>query len=111
MDNGTLGLYHTLFGLFGKYNWRDIRHCKTLLWMMVGLISSGTISLNAWADVIHSRAKYAQSTVRRFTRWLENERIEVHYLYGPIIREALQAWGEYTLYLALDTSRLPGGYC
>ena len=34
---------------------------------------------------MHSRAVYAQSTVRRFARWLENERIAVHALYGPLI--------------------------
>ncbi len=110
-SNGTLGLYHTLFRLFGKYSWRDIRHCKTLLWMMVGLISSGTISLNAWGDYVHSRASYAQSTVRRFKRWLANKHIQVDELYGSMIQEALQAWAEHTLYLALDTSQLPGGYC
>jgi hypothetical protein len=110
-SNGTLSLYHTLFRLLGKYSWRDIRHCKTLLWMMVGLISTGTISLNAWADCIHSRASYAQSTIRRFRRWLANKHIQVHELYGPIIQETLQAWTEHILYLALDTSRLPDGYC
>jgi len=50
--------------------------------MIVGLIQSAEIGLPAWAPYVHSRAMYAQSTVRRFTRWLENARIEVHE--GPL---------------------------
>jgi hypothetical protein len=60
---------------------------------------------------VHSRAAYAQSTVRRFARWLENERIDVHALYGPLIQRALAEWGTQVLYLALDTSILWKTYC
>ena len=79
--------------------------------MMVGLIPSGKISLTAWVPYVHSRAVYAQSTVRRFARWLENERIDVHALYGPLIQQALAEWGNHVLYLALDTSTLWNTYC
>ena len=79
--------------------------------MVVGLIESGLISLTAWAPVVDSRANFAQSTVRRFRRWLNNKRIKVHALYGPIIQEALSEWGTNTLYLALDTSLLWDQYC
>jgi hypothetical protein len=89
----------------------DIRHLKTLAWMMTGLIQSGKISLTAWAPYVHSRAVYAQSTVRRFMRWLNNPRIEVHSLYGPLIQRALAEWGCCRLYLALDTSMLWGTFC
>jgi Transposase DDE domain len=54
---------------------------------------------------------YAQSTVRRFARWLENGRIEVHALYGPLMQQALAQWGTNVLYLALDTSTLWDTYC
>jgi hypothetical protein len=86
--------------------WLDLHHLKTLAWMMVGLIQSGRIGLTAWAPYVHSRATYVQSTVRRFARWLNNSRIEVHQLYGPLIQEALREWGHSTLYLALDTTTL-----
>jgi hypothetical protein len=49
---------------------------------------------------------YAQSHVRRFDRWLENTRIDVQHLYGPLIQQALAEWGTNVLYLALDTSML-----
>jgi hypothetical protein len=108
----TPRLYHTMVAVLDQHKkWLDVRHLKTLAWMMVGLIESGLISLTAWAPYTQSRAVYAQSTVRRFRRWLDNKRIKVHALYGPLIREALREWGQNTLYLALDTSMLWGEYC
>ena len=84
---------------------------KTLAWMMVGLIQSGWISLSAWAPYVVSRAHYAQSTVRRFRRWLDNDKIAIGSLYGPRMQQALAEWGEHVLYLALDTSMLWNTYC
>jgi hypothetical protein len=111
MEN-PLRLHHTLVQVLRKHrNWLDIRHLKTLAWMMTGLIQSGAISLAAWVPYVHSRAVYAQSTVRRFRRWLSNPRIEVHSLYGPLIQQALAEWGQRKLYLALDTSMLWGKFC
>jgi Transposase DDE domain len=108
----TPRLYETLVEVFRQHqNWVDLRHLKTLTWMVVGLMQAGTISLTAWAPYVHSRAAYAQSTVRRFARWLENERIDVHALYGPLIQQALAEWGTHVLYLALDTSTLWQTYC
>ncbi len=77
---GTPRLYDTLVQILSQHqNWVDLRHLKTLAWMIVGLLQSGKIGLTAWAPYVHSRAVYAQSSVRRFARWLENERIAVHY--------------------------------
>lgn len=109
---GALQLYSTLTTVLGGHQkWLDVRHLKTLAWMMVGLIESGLISLTEWTPYVHSRAQFAQSTVRRFRRWLDNDRIEEHKLYGPLIRQALTEWGKNNLYLALDTSMLWGKYC
>jgi hypothetical protein len=84
---------------------------KTLAWMVTGLLLSEKISLPAWLPGVHSRAQHAQSTVRRFRRWLDNDRIYVLDVYGPLIQEALVAWGDQRLRLALDTSLLWGRYC
>jgi Transposase DDE domain len=108
----TPRLYNTLVEVLRQHqNWVDLRHLKTMTWMVVGLLQAGKISLTAWAPYVHSRATYAQSTVRRFARWLENERIDVHALYGPLIQQALAEWGTQVLYLALDTSTLWQTYC
>ena len=72
-------LYNQLFGLLSRprqllqvgepaqrtasqhSNYRDLRHLKALVWMIVGLIHSGKISLSEWECCIPSRAKKAQS--------------------------------------------------
>jgi Transposase DDE domain len=109
---GTPRLYDTLVHVLSQHqNWVDRRPLTTLAWMIVGLVQSGRISLTAWVPYVHSRAVYAQSSVRRFARWLENDRIDVHALYGPLVQQALAEWGTQVLYLALDTSTLWNTYC
>ena len=56
MEN-TPYLYNTLVQVLGHHaNWGDLRHLKTLAWMLVGLIHSGWIHLTAWAPYVVSRA-------------------------------------------------------
>lgn len=108
----TPNLYDTMITILGQHtHWLDKRHLYTMVWMIVGLIESAVISLPEWAVYVDSRAHLAQSTVRRFSRWLSNKRIKVHDLYGPIIQEALTEWDNQTIYLALDTSMLWDQYC
>jgi DDE family transposase len=105
-------LYSELRELLGQPgHWRDIRHLQTFAWMVSGLIQAECVNLTAWVPFVQSRAQYAQSTQRRFRRWLGNRRIEVASLYGSLIQHALQKWGKHTLYLALDTSMLWNQYC
>ncbi len=83
MEN-TPSLYDTLLGVLGQHaKWLDLRHRTTLAWMMLGLICSKTVSLGAWAPFVVSRAQYAQSIVRRLSRWLGKNQIKVEPLYGP----------------------------
>jgi hypothetical protein len=111
MEN-TPYLYDTLVRVLSQHaNWLDFRHLKTLAWMMAGLIHSHAISLGSWTPFVVSRAHYSASTVRRFRRWLDNDRIEVHSLYGPLIQQALMSWIGKTIYVALDTSMLWDTYC
>ena len=91
--------------------WCDVRHVQTFAWMVVGLIQAQCVQLPTWVPFVQGRARYAQSTQRRFRRWLGNRRIEVTPLYGPLIQQALQEWGKHTVYLALDTSLLWNQYC
>jgi hypothetical protein len=79
----TPRLYSELVELFGQPGqWRDLRHLQTLAWMVVGLIQAGGVSLTAWVPFVKGRACYAQSTQRRFARWLGNPRVEVQALYA-----------------------------
>ena len=77
--------------------WNDIRNARTLAWMITGLL--------------HSRATLAQSTERRFRRWLENPAIDPISIYGPLVTRALRDWGGHPLILALDTSVLFEKFC
>ena len=105
-------LYGTLVQVLSCHkNWLDLRHLKTLAWMMSGLILSREIGLGAWALYVHSRAQYAASTIRRFRRFLDNKRIDVPRLYTPLLHQALQGWHHSTVYVALDTSMLWNRYC
>ena len=111
MEN-TPYLYDTLLGVLGQHSkWLDLRHRQTLAWMMVGLMCAKTVSLGAWAPYVVGRAQYAQSLVRRFRRWLDNNRIQVEPLYGPLIEQALVSWMGKRVYVALDTSMLWNTYC
>ena len=111
MEN-TSYLYDTLLRVLGQHsNWLDLRHRKTLAWMMVGLICAKTVSLGAWTPFVVSQAQYAQSLVRRFRRWLDNNRITVEPLYGPLIEQAVVGWAGKRMYVALDTSMLWNTYC
>lgn len=111
MEN-TPYLYNTLLDVLGQQSkWLDQRHRQTLAWMVMGLICSKTVSLGAWVPFVVTRARYAQSTVRRFSRWLNNNRIKPQTLYGPLIKQALINWVGKRVYIALDTSMLWNTYC
>ncbi|MBE9002044.1 transposase [Nostoc sp. LEGE 12447] len=108
----TSHIYNELLKLLGQSkSWADIRHLHTLIWMIIGLICSGCISLTKWTIYVDSRAKFAQSHQRRFSRWLHNPRINVQRLYSPIIQAALSAWGSKEIVLIEDTSMLWNRYC
>jgi hypothetical protein len=104
-------LYKTLSELLFLSTWKDLRHKQTLLWMVLGLIESKDINLPEWIPIVRSRAKQAQSTERRFSRWFHNNNIEVGPIYDPLIKQALSDWGPEKLYLALDTCMLWNSYC
>ena len=52
MEN-TPYLYETLLRVLGQpSNWLDLRHRKTLAWMMVGLICSKTVSRPKYSEAV-----------------------------------------------------------
>lgn len=108
----TSRLYDQLCGLLGQSSeWADRRHLQTLIWMVIGLICSECISLTKWGVYVQSRAKFAQSHQRRFSRWLHNSRIHVQRAYSPLIAAALAQWGVTELTLIEDTTMLWDEFC
>lgn len=105
-------LYDQLCGLLGQSSeWADRRHLQTLIWMVIGLICSECISLTKWGVYVQSRAKFAQSHQRRFSRWLNNSRIHVQRAYSPLITAALAPWGVSEITLIEDTTMLWDEFC
>jgi len=75
-------LYNQLLGLLSQHTqYRDFRHLKALAWMINALICSSKINLSQWESYVISRANQAQSTERRWHRFVHNRRIKVRSLY------------------------------
>lgn len=112
MKTASNKLYDALFEFANQAgSWRDVRHLQVLVWMVIGLLQEGTIHLSAWIDHVDSRAVYAQSTQRRFSRWLHNGRIQAYRAYAPLIRQVLSDWQDPVAYVALDTTMLWDTFC
>lgn len=111
MSTSTL-LYHQLLSLLSQHSqYRDLRHLKALAWMINALICSSKINLSEWESYVPSRATQAQSTERRWQRFLRNDRIRVRSLYVPLVMAAISNWNQQRLYLALDTTMLWNRFC
>jgi hypothetical protein len=101
-------LMNTLLPMLPRVVFGDIRRVANLVWAVVGLCLTGTIRLEAWSEVIESRAQYAASRVRRFARFLHNKAIDPKAWYKPVIQSVLKEWsGGSRLYIVLDTTALP----
>ena len=105
-------LYNRLLSLLSQHSqYRDIRHLKALAWMINALICSSKINLSEWESYVLSRATQAQSTERRWQRFIRNRRIQVRSLYVPLVMAAISNWQQHRLYLALDTTVLWNRFC
>ena len=87
--------------------YQDVRRVRTLAWAVTGLCLTQTVRLGAWAEVTQSRAQYAASRVRRFSRWLHHPAIHPQQWYQPVVQAALVDWPRASrLFIALDTTAL-----
>lgn len=104
-------LYATLLNLLQHAPWRDRRNLYTVAWMVLGLLSSGWIALNEWTPFVVGRAQFAQSTERRFRRWLSNPKIDVLRLYAALLRHVLSEFPDRCVLVTLDTTMLWNEFC
>ena len=79
--------------------------------MINALICSNKINLSEWESYVPSRGTQAQSTERRWQRFIRNRRIRVRSLYVPLVMAAISNWNQQRLYLALDTTMLWNRFC
>lgn len=112
MLENTSHLHHRLIKFAGQYSkWSDLRHLGVMCWMMVGLIAEGKVNLTKWIDHVYTKAQIAQSTQRRFSRWVNNPRINPAKLYSPVVKAVFASWRDPEIYLSFDTSMLRNEYC
>lgn len=110
--NDPTHLYRQIFSLLRQHSqYRDLRHLKTLAWMVSALIGSQKLSLPAWESYVHSKAQKAQSYERRWKRFMSNAHISVAALYIPLVLAAMSGWSNGRVYLGLDTTMLWNRYC
>lgn len=108
-------MFGTLMRAFCKHIPRavfgDIRRLVTLAWAVVGLCLSKTVNFSQWGEGVISQAQKAASHKRRFQRWFHNKHILPCRFYAPLVSAALAGWQlTERVYVALDTSVLPGSY-
>ena len=111
----TKSLNQNLMNIFlaaiPKSVYGDRRRVEVFVWGIVGLCITKTVNFDKWAEVVISRAVYADSHTRRFSRWLENESVDPISFYAPLLQQALADWPENQRYfVSLDTSDLGNGY-
>ena len=79
------GLYSTLNDHLKQYLLPlDNRNATTTVWMVLAVILSKSVSLASW-DVALSFEVNAASTIRRFSRWLHNVKIDIVQIYDGIV--------------------------
>jgi hypothetical protein len=110
MKNAS-ALYDAVLSYVGQCPWQDQRHLYVLVWMVMGLIFEGSVNLTRWIAHVDTSAQQAQSSQRRFSRWLHNPRIHPGSLYRPLIQAALAKWQDPILYVSLDTTMLWDQFC
>jgi hypothetical protein len=91
-------LYDVVLAFIRQCPWSDLRHWIVLAWMVMGMIESSRSNLTHWISSVETNALSAQSTQRRFSRWMHNSRIHPTYLYEPLITWALSQWTDKTVF-------------
>jgi hypothetical protein len=104
-------LYDALLVFVSQCPWSDQRHAYVLVWMVIGIIHEGSVNLTRWIVHVQTKASQAQSSQRRFSRWLNNARIHPTRIYHPLIQLALSTWQDAVLYLSFDTTMLWDTFC
>jgi Transposase DDE domain len=88
--------------------------CRTrvanLLWMMSGIFLSRSVQLNHLAGKVPIRAKKL-STVKRFSRFLDNPAVQARIWYEPFARWLLHSAGSSgQVHLIIDATKVAFGY-
>jgi len=81
------------------------RHLDTLAALISGIVGSKSTNLPAVAAKVPDRCK-RESRVKRFSRWVDNERIDMEVYFLPYADALLDGLACHTLLLAMDGSEV-----
>lgn len=106
-----LELYRSIMSFIWQAGVRlnDLRNVCTMVWAIVGLITSGTVHLSIWSLYRPDKVK-ASSKERQFSRWLHNDKIKVNKIYRELASLAFVGWTGEKVELALDPTMLWNKY-
>ena len=92
----------------GTVKGNQARHMNTLAALISGIVGSRRVSLPEIANKVPDGNK-RESRVKRFARWVQNERIDAEVYFLPFAQELLVSLAERTLVLAIDGSEVGRG--
>jgi len=81
------------------------RHLNTLAAMISGIVGSKSVHLPAIASKVPDKTK-KESRVKRFSRWIANERIETEVYFLPFAEALLASLASHPLLLVMDGSEV-----
>ena len=84
------------------------RHLTTLAWMISGIVGSHSTHLPKIAGKAPD-GNQVESRVKRFSRWVKNEKIETELYFMPFAQALLLGLSSQTLVLAIDGSVIGRG--
>ena len=84
------------------------RHLNTLALFISGIVSSKRTNLPAIADQVPDDTQ-VNSRVKRMSRWLDNERIDLDTYFMPFAAGLIDSLAHRTLFLVMDTSAVGRG--
>jgi hypothetical protein len=84
------------------------RHLNTLAGLISGIVGSNSAHLSKIAKKVPDNTK-KESRVKRFSRWVHNERIEYECYYLPYVEALLASLAHRPLLLAMDGSEMGRG--
>jgi hypothetical protein len=89
----------------------DVRYLYTLAFTVQGLLSTQRLNLTTWEPLLTFRVKQFQGYERRFSRFVDNDRIQKSEIYLPLALSALLRSKSTRVYLTLDTNLLWNEFC
>ena len=85
-----------------------VRHLNTLAFFISGIVSSKRTHLPAIAEQV-SDGTQVNSRIKRLSRWLDNERIDLETYFLPYAAGLIESLAHRTLFLVMDGSALGRG--